>query len=111
MKKLIITTHFLFCSVVEDVREVYMPIIWFGVEADLSDKLLGLIKFMLIGPYIGCFFFFLMFVTCLIVLAKSAIKYSKMRKEVPVAPHPEEEGDRSKEKDLENSEPVKNDSE
>ncbi|XP_046460868.1 protein croquemort-like isoform X1 [Daphnia pulex] len=92
-------------DVVEDVREVYMPVIWFGVEADLSDKLLGLIHFMLIGPYIGCFFFFLMFVTCIIVVAKSAVKYSKMRKEVPPV-HPEEEGDRSKEEDLEKSEPI-----
>ena len=94
---------FLFCSVVADVREVYMPVIWFSVEADLSDKLLGLIKLMLIGPYIGCFFFFLVFVTCMIIFTKSARKYSKKRKEVP-----EEEGDRSKEEDLNNSEPIKN---
>ena len=97
---------FLFCSVVADVREVYMPVIWFSVEADLSDKLLGLIKLMLIGPYIGCFFFFLVFVTCMIIFTKSAMKYSKKRKEVP-AVHPEEEGDRSKEEDLNNSEPIK----
>jgi hypothetical protein len=82
-----------------------MPVIWFGVEADLSDKLLGLIHFMLIGPYIGCFFFFLMFVTCMVVVAKSAVKYSKMRKEVPPV-HPEEEGDGSKEEDLQNAEPI-----
>jgi hypothetical protein len=38
------------------------------------------------------------------VVAKSAVKYSKMRKEVPPV-HQEEEGDRSKE-DLEKSEPI-----
>jgi hypothetical protein len=35
------------------------------------------------------------------------MKYSKKRKEIPEAVHPEEEGDRSKEEELNISEPIK----
>ena len=69
--------------IVENVREVYMPVIWFDVSADLSDHLLGLIHFTLIGPYIGSFCFFLLFVGSMVVVAKSGVKYAKMKKERP----------------------------
>lgn len=67
----------------DDLREVYMPVIWFGVRANLSDKLLGWIHFSLIGPYIGSFCFFLAFVTCMVVVARSGMKYAKMKKDTP----------------------------
>ena len=66
----------------EKVPEVYLPVMWFGVSADLSDKLLSMIHFTMIGPWIGSFCFFLMFVTCMVVVARSAIKYSKMKNEI-----------------------------
>ncbi|XP_046440318.1 protein peste-like [Daphnia pulex] len=70
-------------KIVENVREVYMPVIWFGVSADLSDHLLGLIHFTLIGPYIGSFCFFLLFGGCMVLVAKSGIKYAKMNRKQP----------------------------
>jgi uncharacterized membrane protein len=78
-----------------------MPVIWFGVSADLSDHLLGLIHFTLIGPYIGSFCFFLLFVVSMVVVAKSGIKYSKMNKnkhkktESAAAKEEEEKGEKS----------------
>ncbi len=66
-------------SIVEDVMEVYLPVMWFGVTADLDDKLLGMIRFTMIGPWIGSFCFFLMFATGIAMVARSAIKYSKMK--------------------------------
>ena len=66
----------------EKVPEVYLPVMWFGVSADLSDKLLSMIHFTMIGPWIGSFCFFLMFVTCMVVVARSVIKYSKMKNEI-----------------------------
>lgn len=66
-----------------------MPVIWFGVVADLDDKLLGWIHFTLLGPYIGSFCFFLAFITCIVVVAKSGMKYAKKTKEHAV-PHMDE---------------------
>ncbi len=61
----------------QDINEVYVPVIWFSVTADLSDRLLGLVKFSLIGPYIGSASFFLMFCSCLGIVAYIGIKYVK----------------------------------
>ena len=54
-----------------------MPVIWFEVTADLSDKLLGLVHFTLIGPYIGSACFFLMFCVNLGIVAYIGIKIIK----------------------------------
>ena len=67
-------------SVVENVREVYLPMLWFGVSADLTDNLLFWIHFTLIGPYIGSASFFVAFVVCLVFVARSGVKYSAARK-------------------------------
>ncbi|KAK4016392.1 protein croquemort [Daphnia magna] len=70
-------------SILKNVRQVYMPVMWFGVSADLTDSLLGWIHFTLIGPYIGSFCFFLLFVASMVVVAKSGIKYAKMKRIQP----------------------------
>jgi scavenger receptor class B protein 1 len=89
--------------IVENVREVYMPVIWFGVSADLSDHLLGLIHFTLIGPYIGSFCFFLLFGGCMVLVAKSGIKYAKMNRKQPKTEATAEE-DKSERNDTESIE-------
>lgn len=63
------------------MREVFLPILWFGVTADLTDNLLSWIHFTLVGPYVGSACFFAAFAASMISLAISGVKYSKARKQ------------------------------
>lgn len=83
---------FVYISILKNVSQVYMPVMWFGVNADLTDKLLGWIHFTLIGPYIGSFCFFLFFVASMVVVAKSGVKYSKRERIQPKNQETEAEG-------------------
>lgn len=65
----------------KNLTEVYVPVMWFEVTADLSPKLLKAIKFTLQGPLLGSICFFVAFFGCMVSVGVSAVIFVRRRKQ------------------------------
>lgn len=64
---------------VENINEVYVPVMWFEVTAEASPAILKALKFTLQGPILGSILFSVAFCSFLVATAISAVIYVRRK--------------------------------